>query len=169
MSYVENNLMPDEQVMYTGHVHAFSLAPGFIATVIGAGIATLPSTHPELAVPAIRMFCLLGGGMVLLWGLGHFLMAFLRKATTELALTTRRIIAKSGLLIREITELNYSRVESFTVDQSILGMIFGYGTFFIHGVGGSKAGIRCIAHPMQFRHQALEMLDKASGQRDVKG
>jgi uncharacterized membrane protein YdbT with pleckstrin-like domain len=169
MGYVENNLMPDEQVVYTGHVHAFSLAPGLITTIFGAALVLLPTTHPQLAVPGVRMFLWIGGGFFFLSGLWHLLVALARKATTELALTTRRIIAKSGIIMREVTELNYSRVESFTVDQSILGMVFGYGTFFIHGVGGSKSGIRCIAHPMQLRHQALEMLDKASNQGGGKG
>ena len=168
MGYVENNLMPDEQVVYTGHVHVFSLVPGLITCAIGAALATLPETHPQMALPQIRMFCIIGGGMFLLYGAWHLLTALVRKATTELALTSRRIIAKSGLIVREISELNYNRVESFTVDQPVLGMIFGYGTFYIHGVGGSKSGIRCIARPMEFRHQALEMLDKTSNQRDPK-
>lgn len=168
MSYIENNLMPDEQVMFTGHVHAFSLMPGLVTCIIGAIVATLPSTHPELVGAPIRMFCILGGGMFLLSGGFHLFMALVRKATTEIALTNRRVVAKSGLFIREITELNYNRVESFTVDQPVLGMLFGYGTFNIHGVGGSKAGVRCIARPMEFRHHALELLDKTSNQRDAK-
>lgn len=168
MGYVENNLMPGEEVVYTGHVHVFSLVPGLVTFIFGAILASLPSTHPQLAVPAIRMFCWVGGVMFLLSGGFHLLQALIRKSTTELALTTRRVIAKSGIIMREITELNYSRIESFTVDQPILGMIFGYGTFFIHGIGGSKAGIKCVAHPMQLRHQALELLDKSSGQRDVR-
>jgi uncharacterized membrane protein YdbT with pleckstrin-like domain len=167
MGYVENNLMPDEQIVYTGHVHSFSMLPGFAVMVFGAVVATAPGSHPDFPRP-MTMFFLLGGGMAFLWGLYHFLAALVRKSTTEIALTTRRIIAKSGIVVREITELNYSRVESFTVDQPLLGMIFGYGTFFIHGVGGSKAGIRCIARPMEFRHKALEMLDKTSNQRDPK-
>lgn len=168
MGYIDNNLMPEEQVVFTGHVHMFSMMPGLVTCIFGAVIATLPATHPELAGPAIKMFCFLGGGMFLLSGLFHLLAALVRKATTEIALTTRRVIAKSGLFIREITELNYNRVESFTVDQPVMGMIFGYGTFIIHGVGGSKAGVRCIARPMEFRHKALEMLDKTSNQRDMR-
>jgi uncharacterized membrane protein YdbT with pleckstrin-like domain len=103
-----------------------------------------------------------------LWGLYYALSAIIQKLTTELALTTKRVIAKSGLIVRELIELNYNRVESFTVDQSILGMVFGYGTFYIHGVGGSRAGIDCIAAPMDFRRAALEMLDKTSRQSDGK-
>jgi uncharacterized membrane protein YdbT with pleckstrin-like domain len=166
MGYVENNLMQDEQVVHTGHVHGFSLAPGLLTFGIGAFLASYPIMHPDEVPAAAKMFCILLGVMFALSGLYSALSAIIQKLTTELALTTKRVIAKSGLIVRELIELNYNRVESFTVDQSILGMALGYGTFYIHGVGGSRAGIKCIAAPMEFRRAALEMLDKMSRQKD---
>ncbi|MEZ0223712.1 MAG: PH domain-containing protein [Alphaproteobacteria bacterium] len=166
MGYIENNLMQDEQVVHTGYVHGFSLMPGLLTLAIGAVLVSFPITNPDEVPPAAKMFCILLGALFVLSGLYHALSAVIRKLTTELALTTKRVMAKSGLIVRELVELNYNRVESFTVDQSILGMVFGYGTFYIHGVGGSKAGVQCIAAPMDFRRAALEMLDKVTRQKD---
>jgi uncharacterized membrane protein YdbT with pleckstrin-like domain len=168
MGYVENNLMQDETVVHTGHVHGFSMVPGLLTLGIGSFLASYPIMHPEDVPQAAKMFCILLGVLFVLSGLYSAVSAVIQKLTTELALTTKRVIAKSGLIVRELIELNYNRVESFTVDQSILGMLFGYGTFYIHGVGGSKAGIGCIAAPMDFRRHALEMLDKTARQSDGK-
>lgn len=166
MGYIENNLMSDEQVIHTGYVHSFSIVPGVLTLGIGSFLASYPIMHPDEVPPAAKMFCFLLGVLFVLSGLYHALSAIIRKLTTELALTTKRVMAKSGLIVRELVELNYNRVESFTVDQSILGMIFGYGTFYIHGVGGSRAGVKCIAKPMDFRRNALEVLEKATRQKD---
>ena len=61
--------------------------------------------------------------------------------TTELALTNRRIIAKSGLIRRNTIELKTNRVESLEVNQGILGRIFNFGSIVVKGVGGSHAPI----------------------------
>ena len=51
--------------------------------------------------------------------------------TTELALTNRRIIAKSGLIRRNTIELKTNRVESLGVNQGILGRIFNFGSIVV--------------------------------------
>ena len=61
--------------------------------------------------------------------------------TTELALTNKRIIAKSGLIRRNTIELKTNRVESLGVNQGILGRIFNFGSIVVKGVGGSHAPI----------------------------
>ena len=65
--------------------------------------------------------------------------------TTELALTNRRIIAKSGLIRRNTIELKTNRVESLGVNQGILGRIFNFGSIVVKGVGGSHAPIPYIS------------------------
>jgi uncharacterized membrane protein YdbT with pleckstrin-like domain len=79
------------------------------------------------------------------------LRAFVRRATTEFAVTDYRVIYKTGLLGRHTLEMNRSKVESVDVDQSILGRLLGYGTIIVRGTGGSLEPIRHIAEPLQFR------------------
>src|SRR5205085_6129586 len=71
--------------------------------------------------------------------------AAIRRATTELAVTDRRVIYKSGLFSRHTLEMNRSKVESVDVDQSILGRIFSFGTIIVRGTGGSLEPIRLIS------------------------
>ena len=89
----------------------------------------------------------IGTGVVLLTGLG----AFIRRATTELAVTDHRVIYKTGLLSRHTIEMNRDKVESVDVDQTVAGRIFGYGTIVVRGTGGSLEPIRNIADPLTFR------------------
>ena len=55
------------------------------------------------------------------------------RGTTELAVTDQRVIYKTGLLARHTLEMNRARVESVTVDQTMLGRLFGYGTVIVRG------------------------------------
>src|SRR5258707_8950198 len=86
-----------------------------------------------------------------LLALASWARAAIRRATTELAVTDRRVIYKAGLLARHTLEMNRSKVESVDVDQSILGRIFGFGTIIVRGTGGSLEPIRMINDPFTFR------------------
>jgi uncharacterized membrane protein YdbT with pleckstrin-like domain len=112
--------------------------------LIGAAIATNDSQNLSLAlVIAAILFALLA--------LAAGLRGFIRRATTELAVTDHRVIYKSGLLSRHTIEMNRDKVESVDVDQSLLGRIFGYGTVVVRGTGGSLEPMRNIGDPLTFR------------------
>ena len=99
------------------------------------------------------------GLIVIIFGIASLLKAAIAKATTELAVTSKRVIAKFGLIRRNSIELNHQKVESFNVDQSILGRIFGFGTLVINGTGGGKTPIANIAAPLTFRKEAMQVID----------
>jgi uncharacterized membrane protein YdbT with pleckstrin-like domain len=79
------------------------------------------------------------------------LRAFIRRATTELAVTDQRVIYKAGLISRHTLEMNRAKVESVTVDQTLLGRLFGYGTIIVRGTGSTLEPIRDITDPLAFR------------------
>ena len=80
-----------------------------------------------------------------------FLAPLVARATSEFAVTNRRVIIKVGLVSRRTVELNLEKVESIGVEQSVLGRILGYGTIIVVGTGGTKEPFRQIADPMGFR------------------
>ncbi len=82
--------------------------------------------------------------------------------TTEMAVTSRRVIGKQGLFKRETLDLNHTRVESVIVNQGILGSIFNSGTIEVRGTGGSSFSFIGISNPMEFRRHALEQIDERS-------
>jgi uncharacterized membrane protein YdbT with pleckstrin-like domain len=76
--------------------------------------------------------------------------------TTELALTTKRVIAKFGVVRRQTVELKLARVESVQVRQGIVGRLFGYGSLVVAGAGTPAAPIAGISSPMLFRRMVFE-------------
>jgi len=85
---------------------------------------------------------------------------FIQQATSEFAITTKRIIIKVGLISRRTLEMNLNKIESVNVDQSILGRILNYGSITVIGTGGTHEAFYNIASPMQFR-KAFQEIDIA--------
>jgi uncharacterized membrane protein YdbT with pleckstrin-like domain len=149
MRYVRRVLQPGETIVYSTKLHWLvyvnAILLGVVCIIlIGAVIATNDNQNLSLALfIAAIIFGLLA--------LSAGLRGFLRRATTELAVTDHRVIYKSGLLSRHTIEMNRDKVESVDVDQSLLGRIFGYGTVVVRGTGGSLEPIRNIGDPLTFR------------------
>jgi uncharacterized membrane protein YdbT with pleckstrin-like domain len=149
MRYVRRVLQPGETIVYTTKLHwliyIHTILLLFICIILaGAAIATSDNQGISLALGiAAVIFALLA--------LSAGLRAFVRRTTTELAVTDHRVIYKSGLLSRHTIEMNRDKVESVDVDQSLLGRIFGYGTVVVRGTGGSLEPIRNIGDPLTFR------------------
>jgi uncharacterized membrane protein YdbT with pleckstrin-like domain len=76
---------------------------------------------------------------------------FIKRWTTELAITDRRVIYKERLIARRTLEMNRSRVESVDVYQSVLGRLLGYGTITLRGTGGSGEPMPNMDDPLTFR------------------
>jgi uncharacterized membrane protein YdbT with pleckstrin-like domain len=95
-----------------------------------------------------------------------FVAPLVARATSEFAVTNRRVIIKVGLVSRKTVELNLEKVESIGVEQTILGRILGYGTIVVVGTGGTKEPFARIADPMGFRravNEATEALRARGG------
>ena len=100
-----------------------------------------------VAAYALKIIALLLG----LFALASGLDALIRRSTTELAVTDRRVIYKTGIFRRHSMEMNRSKVETVGVNQSILGRVLGYGTVIVRGTGGSFEPIPFIGDPLTFR------------------
>ena len=134
-SYVEGALVQDEKIVHLGHISLWSLWH-----LLLLGLVLLP---------------VVGIGLIF-WAI-----AYVRYKTTELAITTRRIIVKHGFIRRRTVEININKVESIQVDQEIMGRIFNYGTLVIAGGGNPQAPVTGISDPMEFRKAFIEAQDRA--------
>ena len=151
MSYVSDNLLKDEEIVLFEKVHWFVYVPGLTLLVLGM---YLFSFDAETGSPIF-------GAIAVVVALISTLNALVIKSTTELAITTKRVIAKVGFIKRETIELNHTMVESINVSQGIFGRMFDFGTLSINGSGGGKTPIKSICSPLKFRKAAMELVDKS--------
>jgi len=145
-SYIRQNLMDGEEVVDTASIHWFVYVPGAILT--GAGLWA--SAFFEQTI----------GMLMFVMGVFLLVRALIIRRTTEIAVTSRRVMIKKGLIRRITMEMNHGRIESYNVDQSILGRIFGYGTLVVNGTGTGHEVIEMIDNPLEFRRKALEVADR---------
>src|SRR5262249_5051227 len=80
---------------------------------------------------------------------------WLVRRTTEIAVTDRRVIYKTGLIRRHTTEMNMDKVESVLVDQSVIGRLLNYGTIHVRGTGVGIENLHYISSPISFRNTVL--------------
>jgi len=169
MAYYTKVLLPDEQVRHIGRLHwwIYVRAWTWFVLAVAAGIAASHLRSPGMS-PGISQQAATasgqppdaGGGFyfaaaasgifLILWLLG-LLGAWLRRITTEIVVTDRRIIFKEGLVRRRTLEMNMNKVETVDVIQSIWGRLLNYGTVIIRGVGSSYEPLNGIAEPLALR------------------
>jgi uncharacterized membrane protein YdbT with pleckstrin-like domain len=86
-----------------------------------------------------------------------WLHSLIRRATSEYAITNKRVIIKVGLISRRTLEMNLSKIESVNVSQSILARLLGYGSIVVIGTGGTREEFHDIASPLIFRRKFQEL------------
>lgn len=152
MSYVRNHLQEGETVVYQTTVHwivywraILWLALAIVAGAMGAALAD--ALHATIYTNALSVGAIAFAAVAVV----SWIHALIRRATTELAITDRRIIVKAGLIRRTTSEMNRSKVESVLVEQSVLGRLFDFGTILIKGTGGGLEPLVGIARPIKFR------------------
>lgn len=89
-----------------------------------------------------------------------FVAPLIQRATYEYAITNKRVIIKTGFISRYTYEMPHSKVESISVNQSILGRILGFGDLIIIGTGGSREPFTKVARPLLFRKKFQETVDQ---------
>ncbi|HTT99203.1 MAG TPA: PH domain-containing protein [Rhizomicrobium sp.] len=84
-------------------------------------------------------------------GLIFVIPMLIRKATTEIAVTSHRLVKKTGLFSLHTEELSLNNIEGVRVDQGFFGSLLGYGHVRIEGTGVDAVTLPVIANPVAFR------------------
>jgi uncharacterized membrane protein YdbT with pleckstrin-like domain len=113
----------------------------------------------------LRAWCALLFLGVVIVGVLIFIRDLIFLTTTEVAITNRRLIRKSGWLAWKTSELELSSVEAVNLEQSFWGRTLGYGRVQIHGTGDDVWVSPLIAEPLRFRRE-LESALSPSPQRE---
>lgn len=89
--------------------------------------------------------------LIVLWGVITFISRVIVKYSTEICVTTNRMIYKRGFIARYVGELKLDRLESVNVWQGFFGRIFNFGRVIVHGVGVGNIMLPEIDDPIKFR------------------
>jgi uncharacterized membrane protein YdbT with pleckstrin-like domain len=163
LSYVEKHLIPGETVQFQTKLHWIvmlghvAIAAVFELLAITLLIASFSSSAGAQGMPS-RGAVVLGAFLCLLVGAVLFCIGLLKRNATEMAVTNKRVIAKTGVANRRSIEILLSRIESVVVDEPAMGRVLGYGTVIVRGTGGTPEIFEKIYHPLDFREQVQRQI-----------
>lgn len=151
MSFIGRNLLPGETVQFRTRLHwKLYVIPVLVTLLLltPLGVLAARSQTPWLvAGPAAAAVVLLGA-------------AWLRRRTSEFAVTNKRVILKLGVLTTRSVELLLGKVEGIAVTQSLAGRLFGFGQIVVTGSGGTEETFAGIQHPLDFRQAVQASTDR---------
>lgn len=164
MSYVQANLVPGEAVVYETRLHWIVMLGQLIVgcLLLGLpGMCLLAYAASQRGMDSTNLHLMEGGGVALVvCSVVVILMGMLRRNATEMAVTNRRVVIKTGLASRKTIEMLLNKVESIEVSEPALGRMLGYGTIVMIGTGGTPEPFHKVAHPLEFRSQVQQQIEK---------
>jgi membrane protein YdbS with pleckstrin-like domain len=152
MSYIERELADGEQIVLLGRVSWWTIVPqtllalAVLASAIGAAVmmAVLGTMFWMVALPLVG----------LAWLVMVARQAF-RVLTTEIAITDRRVMSKSGLLNTDVKVTPLDKVNNVNVKQSFIGNMLDYGDIEVTTATAEETDnhfVASLAHADAFRN-----------------
>ena len=153
---VDRYLLPHEQEVITVRKHlAVMLAP-VVWAVVGLILAAV------LTDTLLRHDSALTWIIWAIWGLVflRFLWAAINWSVDYFIITSHRFIETTGLFTRNVAFIPMAKVTDFTFRRSLLGRVFGYGTFIVESAGQDQAldNVDFIPYPEQLYLEAVSLL-----------
>jgi len=170
VSYIEKNLVPGETVVCETRLHWVVMVWHIVLSVLLLEIPALALlfyafSHERQLEPG-TLHLMQGGGIALLLISGIVIsVGAIRRKATEMAVTNRRVVVKTGLAARKTIEMLLNKIESIEVNESGMGRVLGYGTITLIGTGGTSEMFHSIAQPLEFRNQVQLQIEKISDRR----
>ena len=150
MSYIDGNLLEGEHVVFRTRLHwKLLVGPALFLLVTLAVPAWLYLQHSwtewALIAPAVGLIVLLA--------------AIVKRASSDFAVTNKRVMMKTGIFNTRSVELLLGKIEAIAVDQTLAGRMFGYGNIVVTGSGGTEEAFSDIQAPLEFRRAVQSVTD----------
>jgi membrane protein YdbS with pleckstrin-like domain len=157
MASIEEHLLPGERIIHRARPHwvmfGLPLGLGLLGLAAGGALQYFAGDYWYAGVALTVLALILAIGPVL------------RYATSEFAVTDKRVLARVGILQRTWVETLLSKIEAIGVEQDLPGRVLGYGTISITGTGGTRETIQRIADPLDFRRQVQAQIVELEARR----
>jgi uncharacterized membrane protein YdbT with pleckstrin-like domain len=164
MSYIESHLVEGETVIYQTRLHwvvmlGHIILGCFVLGLPGAFLLYYAATQPGTDSGNMRLMAV-GGTILFIGGVAAIVMGMVRRNATEMALTNRRVVIKTGIFGRTTIEMLLNKVESIEVNETAFGRMLGYGTIVVVGTGGTPEPFHKVDHPLEFRSKVQQQIEK---------
>jgi uncharacterized membrane protein YdbT with pleckstrin-like domain len=148
MSYIDDSLGRNEVLHYRARFPTVYRLGAWIilAVFVAAGLAIGLAWEGWI------------GAVVAGVGILIFVSLMLRVWTTEIGITTQRVIYKRGLLWRTSKELQLRAIEEVSLEQGIFGRLFNYGRVALHGTGVDDIVLPPLAEPVALQRAIQEAI-----------
>ncbi len=122
----------------------------YIEQSLGQGERLVAKAHFHWSYALKAWLALIFLGWILI-GIFIFAQMMIRRATTEIGVTTHRFVEKTGLFSLKTNEIALPNIEGVRVTQTVMGRLLGYGHVRIEGTGVDAVDSPNIADPVAFR------------------
>ncbi len=168
MSYVDQLLGRDEQILYVARQHLFVLIVsilaelGQIALLVAAGVIsnnafsrgrTTPVIGNLTASNLILLVCVIISVIVMISGF----IDYLRWNTEQYIVTDRRVIQVRGILNKQVIDSSLEKINDVSLRQTLFGRMMNFGTVEI--LTASDEGVNVmdrIEGPLDFKKAMLD-------------
>lgn len=138
--------MIDSNVVYVARLHwllfFWPSAFAIFALILGIEVEQLKEVALVFLVFSIS------------WGL----ITWVNYHFSSLTIEKKRVIFRTGILVRKTTDIPYTKIESIDIRQSIIGSIMRYGALMITGTGGTRHFINFIDKPLTCRRYIEQLM-----------
>jgi hypothetical protein len=84
-----------------------------------------------------------------------FILVLVAYLNSQITLTNKRLLYRTGFLVRAAGELPLENVEAMFILEPLLGRLLGYGTVTVSTLGGLRLPLQSLGKPQLF-HAALQ-------------
>ncbi len=164
MSHIDQNLLAGENIIHKAKLHWIVYIKPIIWAVIGLSVIFILYANEDKFLEYEEVngdglaVVFLVGLIIFIKAIVNLISRFIARMSTELVVTNKRLIIKTGFIRRDTKELHHSKVESLSVNQSFIGRMLNYGTVYV-GTSGHGSYYPRIAGPLKFRREAMEVMD----------
>ena len=151
MSYIDNNLLKDEQIIFRTRKHLLIFFYPLLWTLCAFYATPYMESNAILSKLAFAPWLVAGIFWFAVW---------VQYMSSEFAVTNKRIMMREGFFTRHTNETRLSAISQVNVDQSLLAQLLNYGRVTVNAFGAFDA-FTLIAHPYKFQHAVNEQIDKS--------
>lgn len=132
--YVENNLNRNETIVKKADISKLSLIPTWVGGILFCWLLLIPLV--KAIVNTIKLF------------------------NIELAITSRRVIGKFGVVNSAAMDAPLDKIQNCSVSSGLWGKIFGYGTVVIDTAAG-KYTFTMVKQADNFKKALMAQIEQA--------